>query len=161
MFFTVLRQVARVVFIFVRAALFTLFPEGFVFTYLSANLYRLCSFVKWRLRTFSRSGCLRFPVLIETVPRRMYPSCPAYPPTKCAGAVGSPFFATSVNSSLTVLSLLGRLSIFFLFGWLPSVAWPFVAWPSVCWLPSSVVGSASVAPQSSPLSFLYSGSVES
>src|SRR4051812_14361895 len=67
----------------------------------------------------------------------MHPSCPEYPPTKCSGAVGSPFFGTSVNSSLTVPSLLGRLSFFCLFGWLPSVAWP-----SVCWLASSVVGSA-------------------
>src|SRR3954465_10548075 len=131
MFFTVLRQVDRAVLIFVRATLFTKFPKRFVFTYLSGNLYRLCSFVKRRLRTFARSGCLRFLVLIETVPRRMHPSCPAYPPTKCVGAVGSPFFPTSVNSSLTVPSLLGCLSTFFLFDWLPSVTWP-----SVCWLPS-------------------------
>src|SRR3954465_10706475 len=156
MFFTVLRQVDRAVLIFVRATLFTKFPKRFVFTYLSGNLYRLCSFVKRRLRTFARLGSLRFPVLIERVPRRMHPSCPEYPPTKCSGAVGSPFFATSVNSSLTVPSLLGRLSFFCLFGWLPSVAWP-----SMCSLASSVVGPASVAPQSSPLSFVYSGSVES
>ena len=74
MLFTAALQVARVVLIFVRVALFTLFPERRVFAKSPGNLYRSCSFVKRRLRKFHRSLCLRFSVLIETVLRRMLPS---------------------------------------------------------------------------------------
>src|SRR3989337_3258645 len=132
MLFTAPLQVARALLIFVRAALFTLFPERRVFAQSPGNLYRLCSFVKRRLRKFPRSRCLRFSVLIETMLRRMHPSCLEYPLTNSLGAVGCPLEDTSVNSSLTVPSTFGRRSFRCLFGWLPSMRT----------LPSSVVASS-------------------
>ena len=74
MLFTEALEVARAVLIFVRAALFTLFPESRVFVKSPGNLYHSCNFVKRRLRKFPRSLCLRFSVLIETVLRGMHPS---------------------------------------------------------------------------------------